>query len=175
MISKALLLDIDGVLLDHHNEHEDGVTSHGFTSWTRPDAQWFNWLSHEQLDLITASFAEIFWHTTWSLHGMANTTFNEVTGFGPFVDLIDLPNDGRADNRAEWWKLATVRALIEEGVITSDSSIVWADDDHPRYDLQVNHVLRKYDLLDNFRIEAPTRGIWGQQAIENSAQWLDNR
>ena len=85
----SVLLDIDGCLLDWSGSKGND----DFDDWQRPDVRLFNYYSPSQLNLISKSFDDIQWHTTWIENNMCNELWHNVTGWGPYPIFIDQLQD----------------------------------------------------------------------------------
>lgn len=88
----TLLLDIDGVLIGwYQNPGEES----GFSDWklAAPGQFAVKWTSAEQLALISETFQDIHWHTTWIQPAYGKERFverfTEWFDFGPHPVLVD--------------------------------------------------------------------------------------
>lgn len=83
-----VLLDIDGVLLDWSGNPNDE-----FDDWTLPGVRWFAHYSPSLLKLISETFDDIQWHTTWIEGNACNEHWLNITGWGPYPIFIDSLNE----------------------------------------------------------------------------------
>ena len=76
-----------------------------------------------------------------------------------------------ACDKANWWKLNAVAALLEADKLPG--KVVWADDDINTVKGHVLTVLEHYDALDRFKLISPS-DVFTRQDIEESAEWLNS-
>lgn len=76
-----------------------------------------------------------------------------------------------ACNKAMWWKLNAVAALLEAGKLSG--KVVWVDDDINPVKAHVFTVLKHYDAVDRFRLISPN-DVFTRKDIEESAEWLNS-
>jgi hypothetical protein len=186
----TLILDVDGVLLDWSGKRDN---LSGFSDWATSERRFFSRWSPEQLKLISSSFSDIRWLTTWIDGGMVSE-FTNVTGFGPHPvsteplersedSFFSVSPDHYIDSRfvierglteslllANWWKLNAVAALLHHGHLPD--RVVWVDDDLPVLKKPVADILEHFEARDRFRLYAPTQ-IWTRWDIEEAAEWLN--
>lgn len=192
----TLLLDIDNVLLPWHAYNAKDWPSRDFDDWVKPAKRFFSTYSPAQHAAIKESFSDIRWLTTWLDGNMANTYFNEVTGFGVFPSAADgivhddngrfavgsestslwanLPTGapdslGSALSNVHWWKLNIVAIQILNGNLPG--RVVWADDQLIEFSGGVLRALTLLGREDDFLLIAPDSHMTMDQ-IKAGQEWL---
>lgn len=150
------------------------------------------------MKLISESFDDIRWHTTWIEKSFNNKrlvdSFTETTGFGPFplaveplertrtwdgfvVEPYGMSVSSSAIDEvlhhtlrvAGWWKLNAVAALLQADAIPG--RVVWADDDIASFLGPIRDVLEHFDALERIALVAPQE-VFTKESILSTSEWV---
>lgn len=128
-----MLLDVDDVVNPLGDDLPYGVPAEWTTTVVPVDGVDYPVRVHASVPVFLArlhSLTDVRWLTTWSRHGLCNSTI------APLVGLPELPVQARERYRhsskyanpasPHWWKRSAVQELAER---EPDRAIVWVDDD----------------------------------------------
>jgi hypothetical protein len=172
-----IALDIDCVLLPHHDESYDAIQRNtlydrwgkltGFKDWRRVEKRYFTFVSADQHALIQ-QVGDVHWLTTW-IKDNIHTDFERETGIGPFMPVK--PQDWTAaEYLYAWWKMGYLYLWIRENSehVAQYDRLLWVDDDHRERTHQglqdvVSTLSRLGTELIVVRPEGP---VWSREEIE---------